>query len=160
MGMKGEPFYKTWGKSRSARLSGFDYRSKAIVYHIVIGSRQKRPEFVSGEINKQIIEIIDTACSIHGYGLLAYCLMPDHLHLLVQANTGATILAGFIRAMKSFCTRSIGKGLWQRGYYEHIMRSYEDVRKTAEYIINNPVRKGMVRRAEEYPWGGIAAKWS
>jgi REP element-mobilizing transposase RayT len=158
-GMKGDRFYKTWGKSRSVRLNGFDYDAGGVIYHVIIGSDRKRCGFVEREINGPVIEILKRACSIHGYKLLACCLMPDHLHLLAQAFEGSTDLPGLIRAVKSFSTRSIGHALWQRGYYEHIMRSYEDVKRTAEYIVNNPVRKGLVRRAEQYPWGAVVGKW-
>jgi putative transposase len=157
--MKGDRFYKTWGKSRSVRLKNFRYDAPGVVYHVIIGSRNKVTLFVNEVANKQVLDIVETACSVHKYELLAFCLMPDHLHLLVQSQAVATDLRSFVRAMKSFCTRSVGRKIWQTGFYEHVMRTSEDVKKTAEYIINNPVRKKLVKRAEDYPWGGIVAKW-
>ena len=157
--MKGNRFYKTWGKSRSVRLKNFHYSATGVVYHVIIGSKDRAALFLEGNLNKQVIDIAEQACSIHKYELLAFCLMPDHLHLLVRSQEGATGLRLFMRAMKSFCTRTVGSKIWQKGFYEHVMRTGEDVKKTAEYIINNPVRKGLVQRAEDYQWGGIVAKW-
>ena len=157
--MKGNRFYKTWGDSRSVRLEHFNYRAPGVIYHVIIGSRAKARLFVDNNVNKQVLEIVEQACSIHRYDLLAYCLMPDHLHLLVRSKEGVTDLRAFVRALKSFCTKSTGKQLWQSGFYEHVMRTGEDMKKTAEYILNNPVRKGLVRRAEDYPWGGIVGRW-
>jgi REP element-mobilizing transposase RayT len=159
VGMKGDRFYKTWGKSRSVRLENFRYEAPGVVYHVIIGSRDKAALFVNEKANKHVLQIAEQACSIHRYELLAFCLMPDHLHLLVRSQEGAVDLRFFVRAMKSFCTRTLGGRIWQKGFYEHVMRTGEDVKKTAEYIINNPVRKGLVQRAEDYPWGSIVAKW-
>ena len=44
--------------------------------------------------------------------------------------------------------------LWQPRYYDHIVRAEEDLRAIAEYILNNPVRKGLAERAADWPWGG------
>jgi putative transposase len=44
--------------------------------------------------------------------------------------------------------------LWQPRYFDHIVRAEEDLRAIAEYILNNPVRKGLVERAENWPWSG------
>ena len=157
--MRGSGFYKTWGKSRSVRLLNFDYAAAHVVYHVIVGSRGKDALFVSARVNKQVIEIMNNACAIHEYELLAYCLMPDHLHMLVKSSAGSTDLRGLVRAMKSFCTKSLRRQLWQRGFYEHVMRTGEDIRRTAEYIVNNPVRKGLAPRVEDYPWAGIPGTW-
>jgi len=44
--------------------------------------------------------------------------------------------------------------LWQRGFYDHIVRENEDLIKIAQYILDNPVRKGLAENAEQYPYSG------
>jgi hypothetical protein len=43
----------------------------------------------------------------------------------------------------------------QRSFYDHLIRKEEDLRQIAEYILNNPVRKGLVQRCEDYPYCGL-----
>ena len=93
-----------------------------------------------------------------GIALLAYCLMPDHMHLLVQPEDGVDVVA-FVRRVKSRTTRiywSEGEAgrLWQRGFYDHVLRGDEDVLHTARYVLANPVRAGLVSEPTEYPFSG------
>ncbi len=86
--------------------------------------------------------------------------MPDHLHLLVQSPGEGTTISRFVQGLKSMTTRlhwklgGVGK-LWQRGFYDHILREGEDLTTVGEYIFNNPLRKGLVESAEKYPYSGI-----
>ncbi len=90
--------------------------------------------------------------------VFAYCLMPDHLHLLLGAPSGGSITR-FVGAWKSQCYRErrgmgLARRFWQRSFYDHILRSEEDLRRTAQYILENPVRAGLVDNASEYPLSG------
>ena len=153
--MQGGNMYKTWHKSRSVRLKGFDYGASNIAYHVIIGARGKRDVFTDGRINRRVIAVLIDACRLHQYSLIAYCLMPDHLHILIRSGENSSRLPQFVRAFKSYARSKVKRNLWQRGYYEHVMRTGEDLKITAEYILNNPVRKGMVEEWGEYEWSGL-----
>lgn len=153
--------YATWGRSRSLRLRDFDYASPGVAYHIVVGSHRSRDIFTEQSLNRRVIGILKTASRLHGYDLLAYCLMPDHLHVLVQAGESPRNLRDFVRRFKSFSsatTRSVATPvatkimLWQRGFYEHIIRKDEDVGDVADYIMGNPARKGLALEGQQYEW--------
>jgi putative transposase len=77
--------------------------------------------------------------------------------MLVEGDEGSD-LKEFVRLFKSrssyFYKRLTGAPLWQDSYYDRILRKYEDSRKVAEYIINNPVRRGLVINALQYPYSG------
>jgi len=71
-----------------------------------------------------------------------------------------------VRGFKSYCsiaTRSVATPvatktnakLWQRGFYEHILRKEENIGDIAEYILNNPVRKGLAQSRDHYRWCGM-----
>ena len=87
--------------------------------------------------------------------MLAYVLMPDHLHWLVQLRCDS--LPCVMRRMKSrsaiAVNRYLGRngGVWQDGYHDHALRADEDVRRTARYVISNPMRAGLVDSVLEYP---------
>jgi putative transposase len=94
--------------------------------------------------------------SQHGMDVLAYCFMPDHLHLLIEAASGNLIQ--FMKAFKQMSgyhhRRALGQRLWQKGYYDHVLRRGEDVNSVAEYIYHNPVRAGLVESAAQHPFSG------
>ena len=87
--------------------------------------------------------------------LYAWCIMPDHVHLLVEDDD----IISFVRLFKG---RLVPKArallphqkLWQRSFYDHIVRSSESVMDVAAYIFENPVRRGLVSLPHEYPFVG------
>src|SRR5206468_3171753 len=83
--------------------------------------------------------------------------MPDHVHLICTPYN-PYVLATILRRVKGNSARQINLkrgesgAVWQREYFDRILRSDEDVREKAEYICNNPVRAGLVREISEYRW--------
>lgn len=109
-----------------------------------------------------------------GCKVFVYCLMPDHLHFLCSvgacpckdyAHKGlhyidtVPSIIDFINQFKGKSTTIAWKygikgNLWQKRWYDHILRKDEDVRNIGEYILQNPVRRGLVEHAYEYPYCG------
>ena len=52
--------------------------------------------------------------------------------------------------------RRNGESLWQESYYDHVLRDDEDIDRTVRYVLENPVRKGLVLEFDEYPFSGSA----
>ena len=77
-------------------------------------------------------------------------VMPDHLHMLVQFPP-ETEMNNLIKSWKRFLARETGV-TWQKGFFEHRIRSDESLRKKADYIRNNPLRAGLVEPDGEWPW--------
>ena len=85
-----------------------------------------------------------------------YVVMPDHVHLFVTPSADAVLLANWVRYWKSQFTRKHGdlnKG-WQSDYWDRTLRSNESYAEKRDYVLNNPVRKGLVIRAEDWPYRG------
>ena len=84
--------------------------------------------------------------------------MPDHLHLLVEATADEAALREFARVFKQRSAyhwkTAFGTQLWQRSYFEHVLRDGESPVKAAAYILANPLRAGLVDRVEDYPYLG------
>ena len=82
--------------------------------------------------------------------------MPDHLHLLLEGLVGASDFCRFMKDAKqrtSFHAIRFGGGrLWQDGYHDRIVRQNEDIAAYVDYILQNPVRAGLVERAKDYPY--------
>ncbi|RJG12585.1 transposase [Pseudomonas cavernicola] len=91
---------------------------------------------------------------------LAWVVMPDHLHWLVELE-GAS-LDGLMQRVKSRSAKAIntvrqtqGK-IWQKGYHDHAVRREESLKTLARYVVANPLRAGLVERIGDYPlWDAI-----
>jgi len=87
-----------------------------------------------------------------------YCFMPDHLHLILSGNDDEVDLLKVINAYKQktgFWLSRNRKGiLWQKDFYDHVIRKEEGLTACIKYILDNPVRKGIVAEWQEYPFKG------
>jgi REP element-mobilizing transposase RayT len=85
--------------------------------------------------------------------------MPDHVHLFaVLPETGLTI-AQWVQSLKSVLGKSllssgVKKPHWQRGFFDHVLRSAESYSEKWEYVRNNPVRKGLRPNPDDWPYQG------
>lgn len=91
---------------------------------------------------------------------LAWVIMPDHLHWLVQLKTGS--LSQLMQRLKSRsavatnATRRTHGAIWQKGFHDRAIRDEEDLRNVARYIVANPLRAGLVNRLGDYPfWDAV-----
>jgi REP element-mobilizing transposase RayT len=84
--------------------------------------------------------------------------MPNHVHLLVEGDDGCAPLAEFVKRAKQYAgfygKRISGEAVWQTGYFERVLRETEDTRTVVAYILDNPVRCGLVENARDYPLSG------
>jgi putative transposase len=92
------------------------------------------------------------------FGVVTYCFMPDHLHLLVEGQAEDSDCKRFIARFKQYSgfyyRRQFGTRLWQRYSFERVVRDSEQTFVVARYILENPVRAGLVAAIEEYPFVG------
>jgi REP element-mobilizing transposase RayT len=84
--------------------------------------------------------------------------MPDHLHVLLEGLTDQSDFRRFAKMAKQRSGAAYAltseQRLWQKGYYEHVLRDDEDSKEVAFYIIANPVRAGLVQSPDQYPLSG------
>lgn len=82
--------------------------------------------------------------------------MPDHIHLLASPNDEHTSIDRWISFWKSMLRKKIGvtAGRWQRDFWDRRLRSNQKYNEVWQYILNNPVRKGLVRNAFDWPFKG------
>ena len=84
--------------------------------------------------------------------------MPDHLHLVVEGTDHGSDLKAFVSSFKQRSgfehSRRTKAALWQMGYHDRVLRRDEHLIKAISYVLNNPVRAGLVARPEDYRWSG------
>ena len=144
-------------RRKANRLKDFGYISPH-TYSITICTANRKQIFDNNEIVSEMVKHLEEPAYKLNYQILAYCFMPDHIHLLVGANEAHSNLIEFIKHFKQKTghgfKRRHGINLWQRSFYDHILRKEESVIETVRYIFNNPVRKGLVEEFRQYPFLG------
>jgi REP element-mobilizing transposase RayT len=131
------------------------------IYHVTAATRGRRRIFIGFEAASTAAATITSSTTLGDATLLAWVLMPDHAHFLLQLGAGDSLA----RVMGRIKTRSaaavnhvIGMqgALWSRAYHDHALRDEEDLRAVARYIIANPLRAGLVSRVGDYPfWDAV-----
>lgn len=105
-------------------------------------------------------------CCIGGHGrkfqLHAAVVMPDHVHLILTPLTDASgwpfSLPSILKSLKGASARAVNRAMktsgpvWQEESFDHVLKNDESLREKVDYIQQNPVRKGLVSKAEDYPW--------
>jgi len=139
----------------SLRLRGFDYGARRI-YFVTIVTTERRKVFLDERVAWATLDCLQGLRQQWQARIYIYCLMPDHLHLLVGIGESGKTLGALCGAFKSLSTRLYWQWyegrLWQRQFYDHIIRNEEDFRETLEYIRLNPVRKGLVETWSDWPY--------
>jgi putative transposase len=123
-------------------------------FSITTVARHRRPVFAAPAACQAVMRELRDADPSHVRSL-AWVVMPDHLHWLLAL--GAVPLPALIQAVKSRSARAVNAAtgrsgaVWQAGYFDHRIRSESDLRRRARYLLENPVRRGLVERLEDYP---------
>src|SRR5690554_8072289 len=118
-------------------------------YLITTTTHRRRRLFHDLKLSRLVIDTIHRAD--HQAKTLCYCLMPDHLHWLMQLNAGFS-LASVMQTVKSISAHRIRSAIpelqapiWQDGYHDRALRREEDLRDLARYVVANPLRAGLVK---------------
>ena len=87
-----------------------------------------------------------------------YCFMPDHQHMIITGTHEDTDLLKIVTEYKQKTGFWLSKNRigirWQKGFYDHIIKKNEDLSTQVRYILDNPVRKGIVSSWQEYSHKG------
>jgi putative transposase len=143
--------------SRPPRIDGFAYRG-CYRYFLTFCVWERRRVFENAAIAEMVTAHFLRTCATCDFAVLAYCLMPDHVHLLVEGLTANAELRSLAKRLKQgsgqlYAHRFSGR-LWQEGYFDRVLRNDEDARRVARYILDNPVRAGLVEHPTLYRYLG------
>jgi len=156
------------------RLPNERYTVSDCEFFITICARHQKNPFTDPHFAQQIINALLWWRTHHQLMLFCYCLMPDHLHFIVQLpdlerkfrNGGVRGIApqtimDLVGDFKSYVTSQLwwkcgGTGkLWQRSSYDNVIRSNDSVNEAVAYVLNNPERKGLI----DYPYAAVVDPW-
>ena len=153
---------------KGLRLKQFDYNAKS-AYFLTICTKDRKcilskivegmsgvPEIVLSDVGKvverNILSINDTEYATVDY----YVIMPDHIHLIVCINQNEAenttpanqTVPHIVSTFKRFCRKELSEGIFQRSYYDHIIRDREDYETRMNYIYENPIKSFFERKYE------------
>jgi putative transposase len=143
-------------KRKRNRVKFFEYLG-CHSYFITVCTKNKSRYFADNSIVTDVLSELKIEADKSNFSVYAYCFMPDHLHLLLIGGEG-TNLRIFLKAFKQktgyYFKRKNNKELWQRSYYDHVLRKREDINSVAGYIFENPLRKKMTDDIRKYAYSG------
>ena len=137
---------------------------------------QNKPVFITavchgrGEVLKTepakrlLLDVMEEVRGEKPFKLLAYVILNDHAHWLMHVeNESEHAMSDIVHSIKLRFTHRFKKmggmngnaALWQRRFWDHIIRDERDLFRHLDYIHFNPVKHGYVRRPSDYPWSSI-----
>jgi len=144
-------------RKSSPRIKGFDYKG-ILAYSITCCTQDNHNIFIAEEPFRLVFNLLLEDAEKEKFLVHTYCFMPDHLHFLLIGNDVESSLLGMMRRFKQrsdyHFQERFGTKLWQRSYYDHAVRKEDDIEVVARYILENPVRKGLVEDFMRYPFSG------
>jgi putative transposase len=143
--------------SRPPRLTGFDYLGPHR-YFLTFCTHKRRERFRDSQIVAMVVRHFRRTARREGFAIRAYCVMPEHVHLLIEGTTAQADLRRFVKATKRSSGQvyaRMNRGcLWSEGCYDRILKRDTDAREVARYIVWNPVRAGLTDTPAAYPYLG------
>ena len=143
--------------ARPEHLRHFDYIG-FYRYSLTFCTMQRQRLFVTPPVVDLVLEQFLRGAGEEKFEILAYCFMPDHVHLLVAGIAETSDAKGFIARAKQYSgfyyKKQHKRRLWQRYGFERVLRSDEATLAVARYIFENPVRAKLVSHPKEYPFLG------
>ena len=141
-------------RRRRPRLPTKQYVGKQR-YFLTFCCNQRQQHFADAQNVDDVRQEILRTASTNGIAVMAYCFMPDHLHLLAEGVTETADVTRFVKMAKQQTAyafrRTHNAVLWQGGWHDHIIRPSEDIKATLRYLLENPLRAGLARSVADYP---------
>jgi putative transposase len=140
------------------RLDADLYGQSGVVCSITIATKDRLWIFDDAALAEASVAILRKQAMTLGAKVYAYCFMPDHVHLLLAPSDSCDLVA-FVAQFKNLVQRAAWRlGLhgtfWQKRFWDHFLRQDEDIETVVHYILNNPVRAGLVSDWRDYPYSG------
>lgn len=141
--------------AKKIRLPLAVYQQERTVF-VTISTHHRHKWFLDfPSLAQDASDILVTTARERSSSIFAWCIMPDHVHLLVGDDNVVSFVRTFKgRLVPNARVLSPKRKLWQRSFYDHILRKAESVMDVAGYIFENPVRSGLVVLPYEYPFVG------
>ena len=130
------------------------------VYFLTTCTELRKPVLACEQVAAILVKEWQTARDRHRWAIGRYVIMPDHVHFFCAPELDAKPLSIFIGFWKEWTSKGIKRALelvgpvWQEEFFDHLLRSFESYSQKWDYVRENPVRAGLVAKADDWPWQG------
>ena len=142
---------------RPGRLAGFSYLG-LYRYFVTIGAKRPGEPFTSAAVVAHLLAQLRQQVAESKFALVAYCFMPDHVHLVLEGLSESSdlrcCLSRWKQASGYWFKQHTNRPLWLSGYHDHVLRDKRSTMDFVGYVLRNPVRARLARRIGEYPFAG------
>jgi REP-associated tyrosine transposase len=119
---------------------------------------ERKKHFSDAAIGEAVRAQLLSAAARWDVEIVAYCFMPDHIHLLVEGKSEQADCRKYADAFRRTSgfrfKRERGSRLWQEGYFDRVLREEEATFDVVSYVVLNPVKAGLCADAGAYPFSG------
>jgi putative transposase len=128
-------------------------------YSLTFVTHARRALFTDADtVNVVLAQILRAATEKH-FDVIAYCFMPDHLHLVVEGRAGDADCKALIKSAKQYSgyyysRAHDGQRLWERYGHDRVLRDHMELGMTLRYVVANPVLGGLTMHPRDYPFLG------
>jgi putative transposase len=141
------------------RLKRLDVIYQHNPIYFVTGCTAKRHKLLANEANHGAFVAFANSGPIYGGWVGAYVLMPNHVHLFVAIDDQRIKLSDWMKSLKGTLSSELrvqgyAPPYWQKGFFDHVLRSSESYSEKWRYVRENPVRAGLVKCWQEWPYLG------
>jgi putative transposase len=142
---------------RPPRLEASLYRG-CQRYFLTICCHKRQRRMDDADAREIVLRQLCELSAEDDFAIFAYCLMPDHVHVVAEGESDAADLLEFVRRFKQktafdWKARTETR-LWQASFHDHILRDSESTQSVVRYVLENPVRAKLVTSPAEYPYSG------
>jgi putative transposase len=143
---------------KRVRLSSDIYAQLGTICSVTVTVQNRQQVFADRDVADASVRVLLAHAQKTEVQLYCYCVMPDHVHLLLTPSSCCDIIT-FTGQFKNLTLRAAWKfgitgTFWQQGFYDHFVRKEERLMVVVDYIRQNPVRAGLVSKADDYLFSG------
>ncbi len=130
-------------------------------HHVIQRGNRRLETFFSEADYQAYRELVAEACREAGTEAWAYCLMPNHVHLILVPSHADGLRAALGEAHRRYTRRINAREGWQGHLWQERFHSFPmdeaHLMAAAAYVERNPLRAGLARKAEDWPWSSARA---
>src|SRR5262245_5850660 len=146
----------THPRRRRIRLPADVYAEAGRICSVTIAVKGRVPVLSNPAVATAAVHVLRQQAEKTNVPIYAYCLMPDHVHLVLEPSASCDIvtLVGRFKnlAQRAAWSEGVRGAFWQTSFWDHFLRREEQLRVVIDYVLNNPVRAGLVERWQDHPF--------
>jgi REP element-mobilizing transposase RayT len=138
------------------RLPAIEYQRIGSVWSLTLAVKRRQKVFAIPEVATAAFDALITLADAKETPLLAACIMPDHVHIIVSPSLRCSVLT-FVARFKQLTwwqarARGHRRSYWQRSFWDRGVRHQNQLEREVNYVMRNPVRGGLAPTNLDYPY--------